>query len=192
MVNQLKGKEINFYSVYNTKTQDEKSNQAKTGIKAVSIIIPVFLVIALAGVYLYLKKEIKTYNDNALIKQKYIEIQQSTINDINQEVNINIVLQDYISTVDKALVAVESVTEIDEEILQSIIESASDKVSVSNFSYASGILSFSCTAINYKEAPAFVQRLRKTGYFVDINYTGFSEDVEGAALFDITATLNYW
>lgn len=189
----LKPKSINYYKrliEHNSKNDEEKEGSS-TSTKVLLVMIPVLLIVGIAAVYWMFSRSINNFKSMTDANNRYIngaEVGQQK-NEIDMAYEYIAALNNYTSMVAATHDAVAALPEADEEVLRAILNASNGNVTIANMTYADGSISFMASALDYHEAPDYVERLRQTGYFTEVTYVGFTTGYEDIKDFNVQCVL---
>lgn len=170
-----KAKDINFYSSFEDPTK--KENEKKTIGLAIGGAVVILLVGGIGAGFAYtqtLAAEIDSLqseaNDPTLLK-KISEAESMSQETVTLNIRIKI-YQDNDQEIQNSNSIKEKITNT---LMEEVKNCESSGATVSAFSYANGTCSFTISAPTEEKCADYVQRLRNTGLFYQVDYSGYSQ-----------------
>lgn len=184
----MRTKDINFYTHFADPTKKTDPS------KLICLSVCGVIVLAIAGTYAFLFMQ--TTESTQQVSDLQSQVSDPTLldkiknsaqmeSDANRMDQIVTAMQANDATIEKQSKLKDEITGA---LLMRIIECENEVVSVDSFSYADGTVTLTLTSDTENEAANYVTRLRETGAFAWVDYTGFASSNENSSSGDSEKT----
>lgn len=183
MAKRLKHKDINFLQVLHERPEGQQGPGKKRALIALPIVLAVAVALAYGGM------AFRLYQQGAALSaaSSYLDDPQNLLSQqqSRQWLAKSQAVQAELRRLDDTRDALATLPVFDTGAFAHLYAAASGGVTILQMEYTedAGVLTVSAQSASVTDAPVFVQRLRGTGLFSDISYTGYLSDTDGMYYF---------